>query len=127
MVLKAQVRPQRTARGRERAERVIQFIETLTIPSGHGQGERFELMSWQKRFIKDIYEPHFRDGRRAVRRAILSVGRKNGKTALIAGLVLATSGRSSSSTGRSTARPMIATRWLLSTSFAGSLSSASLI
>ena len=87
--LNDRTRPQRTARGRERAERVIQFIETLTVPSGHGQGERFALMPWQKRFIKDIYEPHFRNGRRAVRRAILSVGRKNGKTALIAGLVLA--------------------------------------
>ena len=85
----ARVLPKRTAHGRERAERVIAFIEALTIPSGHGQGERFELMPWQKRFIKDIYEPHYKDGRRAVRRAILSVGRKNGKSALIAGLVLA--------------------------------------
>ena len=111
MVPKAQVRPQRTARGRERAERVIQFIETLTIPSGHGQGERFELMPWQKRFIKDIYEPHFKDGRRAVRRAILSVGRKNGKTALIAGLVLAHLVGPASCGTRSRALPMTGGEW----------------
>ena len=45
---------------------------------------------WQKQFIRDIYEPHDRaTGRRLVRRAILSIARKNGKTALIAALVLA--------------------------------------
>jgi phage terminase large subunit-like protein len=58
------------------------------IPSGVGQGERFVLMPWEKRFIRDIYEPR-RDGRRVVRRAILSIARKNGKTALIAALALA--------------------------------------
>ena len=46
------------------------------------------LAPWQKKFIRDIYEP-YRNWRRVVRRAILSVARKNGKTALIAGLVLA--------------------------------------
>jgi phage terminase large subunit-like protein len=76
----------RTLAGKRRAARVIRFIETLTVPSGMGQGKRFKLASWQKRFIRDIYEPH-RMGRRAVRRAILSIARKNGKTALIATLV----------------------------------------
>jgi phage terminase large subunit-like protein len=45
-------------------------------------------MPWQKKFIRDIYEPHI-GRRRAVRRAILSVARKNGKTALIAAIALA--------------------------------------
>ena len=67
---------------------MIAFIERLTIPSGKGQGQRFKLRPWQKRFIRDIYEPH-RGHRRVVRRAILSVARKNGKTALIAAIVLA--------------------------------------
>lgn len=50
------------------------------------------MRDWQKRFIRDIYEPHYLvDGKlmRRVRRAILSIARKNGKTALIAALVLA--------------------------------------
>src|SRR4029077_9930600 len=73
----------------DRAERIIAFIERLTVPSGIGQGERFRLREWQKRFIRDVYEPHFPStGNRAVRRAILSVARKNGKTALIAALTL---------------------------------------
>lgn len=72
-----------------RADRVIEFVEQLTIPSGAGQGSHFRLRDWQKKFIRDIYEPHTKDGLRCVRRAILSIARKNGKTALIACLVLA--------------------------------------
>ncbi|MEZ0169919.1 terminase large subunit [Microvirga sp. TS319] len=63
----------------------------MTVPSGEGQGGPFVLREWQKQFIRDIYEPHeLRKGqyRRRVRRAILSIARKNGKTALIAALVL---------------------------------------
>lgn len=71
-----------------RSERVIAFIEQLTVPSGEGQGSRFKLREWQKKFIRDIYEPHSKAGLRIVRRAILSIARKNGKTALIAALVL---------------------------------------
>jgi phage terminase large subunit-like protein len=83
----------RTPKGRQTAEAVIKFIETLTVPSGTGAGHPFNLDKWQKAFIRDIYEPQriLRDGsqRRAVRRAILSMARKNGKTALIAALALA--------------------------------------
>ncbi|WP_312015053.1 terminase TerL endonuclease subunit [Bradyrhizobium sp. AUGA SZCCT0160] len=63
-------------------------MEQLVVPSGEGQGGRFRLREWQKRFIRDIYEPHGANGLRVVRRAILSIARKNGKTALIAALVL---------------------------------------
>jgi phage terminase large subunit-like protein len=83
----------RTAAGRERANKVIAFIEQLTIPSGTGAGQPFALEAFQKQFIRDIYEPHViasgKPPRRAVRRAILSMARKNGKTALIAAIVLA--------------------------------------
>ena len=65
----------RTAKGKERAERVIRFIEKLTIPSGKGQGKPFRLRGFQKKFIKDIYEPRC-NGKRVVRRAILSLWRE---------------------------------------------------
>jgi phage terminase large subunit-like protein len=78
----------RTAGGKRDADKVIGFIERLKAPSGVGQGQRFKLMPWEKRFIRDIYEPQ-RDGRRVVRRAILSIARKNGKSSLIAALALA--------------------------------------
>lgn len=61
----------------------------MKVPSGEGQGGKFKLREWQKKFIRAIYEPHGLNGRRSVRRAILSIARKNGKTALIAALVLA--------------------------------------
>jgi phage terminase large subunit-like protein len=79
---------QRTPAGKAQAREVIKFIEALKVPSGYGQGKLFRLMPWQKAFIRDIYEPRI-DGKRAVRRAILSIARKNGKTALIAGIALA--------------------------------------
>ena len=75
--------------GKKRAARVIAFIEKLTIPSGKGAGHPFKLRDWQREFIIDIYEPHDKRGRRRVRRAILSMARKNGKTALIAAIALA--------------------------------------
>jgi phage terminase large subunit-like protein len=78
----------RSAEGKARAAAVIAFIEKLTIPSGKGVGKPFKLAPWQKKFIRDIYEPHL-GLKRAVRRAILSIARKNGKTALIAALALA--------------------------------------
>lgn len=71
----------------DRAQRVIDFIQLLTVPSGEGQGQSFKLLPFEKKFIRDVYGPH-RKRRRTVRRAILSIARKNGKTALIAALVL---------------------------------------
>lgn len=71
-----------------RVNAIISFIEKLTIPSGVGEGKPFKLRPFQKRFIKDVYGPINRQGHRAVRRAILAIGRKNGKSALIAALVL---------------------------------------
>ncbi len=76
-------------RAPSRSDRVIAFIECLTIPSGEGQGGSFKLREWQKRFIRDVYDPVDENRRRQVRRAVLSVARKNGKTALIAALCIA--------------------------------------
>ncbi len=71
----------------ERAELVIDFIERLQITIGDKSGP-FVLRDWQKQFIRDIYAPH-RGGRRVVRRAVFSVGRKNGKTESAAAIALA--------------------------------------
>jgi phage terminase large subunit-like protein len=75
-----------------RAQRVIDFIEKLIVPSGEGAGKSFKLEKFQKDFIKDIYTPAYKKKGnllRCVRRAILSLARKNGKSTLITGLVLA--------------------------------------
>lgn len=70
---------------RTRGERVIAFIEAFCpVPEGALVGQPMRLELFQKRFILDVY-----DNPQGTRRAILSIGRKNGKTALIAALVLA--------------------------------------
>jgi phage terminase large subunit-like protein len=74
-----------------RVKRIIQFIENLTVPSGKGQGKPFKLNRAEKRFIIAVYTPTKNVGNRLlriVRRAILSMARKNGKTAFIACIVL---------------------------------------
>lgn len=67
---------------------MIDFIETLTIPEGMHQGKPFVLRPWQKKVIIKIYAPVDENGHRVVRKAILSMAKKNGKTPLIAALAL---------------------------------------
>ena len=64
---------------------VIKFIETcLYIPEGKLVGQPLLLQDWQKEFLQLVYDnPH------GTRRAILSMPRKSGKTALSAALLLA--------------------------------------
>lgn len=71
----------------KRVQDIIRFIEKLKVPSGRGEGKPFKLRPFQKQFIRDVYGP-VKDGRRVVRRAINSLARKNGKTALTSCLVL---------------------------------------
>lgn len=71
-----------------RARRVIAFIEKLRVPNGNGAGRQFKLRPWQRDWIYAIYANGDGNGNRLTRRAILSIARKNGKTALIAALVL---------------------------------------
>lgn len=65
------------------AEEIIAFIERyLVVPDGEHVGKPIVLRPWQREIIAGIY-----DG--LTRRAIVSFARKNGKSALIAMLVLA--------------------------------------
>jgi phage terminase large subunit-like protein len=54
------------------------------VPEGKHVGKPLKLMAFQRQFILDIY-----DNPKGTSRAYLSVARKNGKSALIAGIVLA--------------------------------------
>lgn len=68
-----------------RGQKVIAFIERYCrVPEGNHVGKPLRLMEFQRKFILAIY-----DGDRATRRAYLSLARKNGKTALIAAILLA--------------------------------------
>lgn len=68
-----------------RAARVIEFIQRYClVPDGAQVGQPLVLDEFQKEFIRDVYDnPH------GTLRGILSIARKNGKTGLIAGLLLA--------------------------------------
>lgn len=68
-----------------RANRLIRFIEGfLCVPEGKDVGQPMRLADFQKKFLIDVFDnPH------GTRRAILSMGRKGGKTALIAAILAA--------------------------------------
>ena len=68
-----------------RADKIVQFLERYCVtPEGADVGKPLVLAEFQKQFIRDVY-----DNPAGTRRAILSVSRKNGKSGLIAGLLLA--------------------------------------
>lgn len=68
-----------------RGERICAFVEKFClVPEGAQVGQPIKLAEFQRRFILEVF-----DNPKGTRRAYLSVGRKNGKTALIACLLLA--------------------------------------
>jgi phage terminase large subunit-like protein len=73
------------ARRRTRGEKVIAFIEKYCrVPEGKHVGQPLALDDFQKDFILAIY-----DNPAGTSTAYLSIARKNGKTGLIAGILLA--------------------------------------
>jgi phage terminase large subunit-like protein len=68
-----------------RGEKICSFIEHYClIPEGAQVGHSIKLMKFQRKFILDVFDnPH------GTSRAYLSVARKNGKSALIAAILLA--------------------------------------
>jgi len=68
-----------------RGEKVIAFITRYCVtPEGASVGKPLQLADFQKQFILDIY-----DNPAITRRAYLSISRKNGKSGLIAAILLA--------------------------------------
>lgn len=81
----AKPKPTATAKPLTRGERVIAFIHRYClIPEGSGVGKPVKLLPFQKKFILDVY-----DNPNGTARAYLSIARKNGKTGLIACILLA--------------------------------------
>ena len=68
-----------------RLERVLAFLEFLPITKGKLTGHKMELLASQRAFVSDLYG---HEDNQAVRLGILSEPRGNGKTGLIAGLML---------------------------------------
>jgi phage terminase large subunit-like protein len=75
--------------GADLANKILQFISFLPVPTGPLQGERQKLHKFQESFVRAIYEPTDGNGKLLVRSATLSTARQNGKSLLLADLVLA--------------------------------------
>ena len=75
---KAEAHPQQLAPAGD----LFGWIEELTVPSGPLRGQPFRLPAWQRSFLDDALAP-------GVREAGCSVSRKNGKSHLIASVLLA--------------------------------------
>ena len=69
-----------------RSDKVIRFCNVLPVTAGVHAGRRLKLRPWQEEIIRAMYAE--KDGVRMVRQALLSLPRKNGKTALCAALAL---------------------------------------
>ncbi len=68
-----------------RGQKVVAFIETYCLtPEGDHIGKPLKLEPFQRKFILDIYSNPY-----VTHTAYLSIARKNGKTALIAAILLA--------------------------------------
>ena len=68
---------------RQRPNALTDYLSRLEVSQGRLAGQSFEVLRWQRRFIRGA----FRDG---VQSAALSVARGNGKTALLSGIACAT-------------------------------------
>src|SRR5690349_6961593 len=67
---------------------MIMFIESLPVTSGVLAGMPTKLLSWQKKAIRAIYRTS-KKGKRLIRQALITIPRKNGKTAFAARIGLA--------------------------------------
>ncbi len=73
--------------GEEKANRVIEFIETLKLTEDF-HGKPFVLRDWQKEIVSSIFGTLNPDGTRQYKKAYISIARKNAKSQLTAAMAL---------------------------------------
>lgn len=72
-----------------RGDHVADWVERFcTHVKGEQAGRPLKLEQWQRRWVREVFGPQSRDGRRKVRTALLGVPRKAGKSTLSAALAL---------------------------------------
>ena len=62
---------------------LIEYVSDLEITQGRLAGQYFKPLPWQRQFMREVFRPD-------IATAALSVGRGNGKTALLSGIACAT-------------------------------------
>ena len=65
------------------AAETVRYLGKLTVTQGRRAGDRLRVLPWQRRFIVGAFAP-------GIQSAALSVGRGNGKTAMLSGIAAAT-------------------------------------
>lgn len=71
-----------------KAERAVRFIEMLPHTKGEREGQRFFLLPWQTRIIKDVFGIVKEDGMRQFRTVYIEIPKKMGKSELAAVITL---------------------------------------
>lgn len=73
----------------DKVARVIRFINLLKHFTGKHNGKPFILLPWQEFIVANIFGFYYKNtSKRVIRNAYIEVGRKNGKSALIAAITL---------------------------------------
>lgn len=72
----------------QKADRAVKFLKLLRHTKGEFAQHRFNLMPFQEQMVRDLIGTVNEDGTRQYRESFIFLPRKNGKSELIAGLVL---------------------------------------
>jgi len=71
-----------------KADRAVRFIENLRHTKAAWAGQRFWLLPWQERIVRDIFGVVREDGYRQFRTAYVEISKKQGKSELAAAVAL---------------------------------------
>ncbi len=71
-----------------KAQRAVQFFESLKHTKGQFYGQPFILLAWERQIIRDVYGTLKDDGTRQYKYVYVEIPKKNGKSELAAGAAL---------------------------------------
>ena len=73
---------------KDAADFAVYFIEQLCHTKGTWSGQKFELIDWQERIIRDLFGILKKDGYRQFNTAYIEIPKKMGKSELAAAVAL---------------------------------------
>jgi phage terminase large subunit-like protein len=71
-----------------KAQRAVQFFESLKHTKGQFYGQPFILLDWERQIIRDVYGTLKDDGTRQYKYVYIEIPKKNGKSEIAAGAAL---------------------------------------
>ena len=73
---------------KSRADRAVNFIESLCHTKGIWAGQQFKLLPWQEQIVRDLFGTIKANGYRQFNTAYVEIPKKNGKSELAAAIAL---------------------------------------